>query len=275
MKSLILTGAGALILMALSFSNFPEFEAVQAQAEEFIEKPVALIYSGPGSCVQEPGSTGCTEAARAIAESMGYEVRLVGPKTFIESDFKAAKVWIQPGGRAKIQQLEMAQALKDRIVKFVASGGGYVGFCAGGFMATESFGWEAPTGAFEVKGLGLLKGKSTYYDSFDKELDEKMLAKIIRTKWNNRVRDIYWELGPYFKSETFDHADVVAEYPALTGDKEKKALALRSTFGKGKVFVSATHPEAPADWFSYYRLNDTDGLDFDLAQEMIAWAAAK
>lgn len=275
MKSLILAGFGALILSGLSLTGFPQIQPSQANAQTLAAKPIALIYSGPGSCANEPGSTGCTEAARAIAESAGFEVRLVGPKSFNESDFKAAAVWVQPGGRAKTQQAEMVQSLKDRIVKFVADGGGYVGFCAGGFMATESFGWEAPDGPFEVKGLGLLKGKSAYYESFDKELDEKMLAKIIRTKWNNKARDIYWELGPYFKEETFKSTEVIAFYPVLDGDREQKALALRSTFGNGRVIVSATHPEAPADWFTYYRLKDADGLDFDLAQEMIAWAVRK
>ena len=50
-------------------------------------------------------------------------------------------------------------------------------------------------------------------------------------------------------------------------------MALRAAFGRGRVFVSATHPEAPADWSAGYGLKDPDGSDLSLAAGMIRWAA--
>ena len=42
-------------------------------------------------------------------------------------------------------------------------------------------------------------------------------------------------------------------------------------YGNGKVFITGLHPEAPQSWRTYYGINDSDGLDFDLVDEMISW----
>ena len=58
---------------------------------------------------------------------------------------------------------------------------------------------------------------------------------------------------------------MIAYYP------NHQVAAARATYGKGKVFVTGLHPEAPQDWRDYYHLNDPDGSDEDLAVEMINW----
>jgi hypothetical protein len=48
---------------------------------------------------------------------------------------------------------------------------------------------------------------------------------------------------------------------------------VRASYGEGRVSVSGVHPEAPQWWRDYYKLQDSDGLDYDLAVGMIRWAA--
>lgn len=275
-------------ILALTLLTTLTFSACASQSDNQTsdERPLALIYKGPGSCEHTPGvSTGCSEASAHVAKLAGMKSQFVGPEGADPALMAQAKVWIQPGGRARIQTMVMSDKLKKQIRDFVQNGGGYVGFCAGGFMATEKFGWkykDPESGElkdFEAPGLSLFPGKSFYYDFYSAELSAKKLAKIIPTKWLGVEKQVYWELGPYFVAETFDsdRVQVMAYYPmklegeALTSEKldQDKALALEGTFGKGKVSISATHPEAPKDWSDYYKVTDSDGLDFDLAAQMI------
>jgi len=236
------------------------------------EKPLALIYKGPGSCYQTRVTTGCSEASKHVAELAGFRTKYVGPDEEKDTLFKKAKVWIQPGGRVRTQAKHMNQKLKDNIVDFVANGGGYVGFCAGAFLATDIFGWDSSQdGPFETKGLGMVPGKSYLYTHYNKELNENLLAKIIPVKWFGKEKKIYWELGPYFTSESIDkNYEVVSYYDGP--EKDKYILSLRGEYEKGKVFIIATHPEAPQDWRDYYKIKDPDGVDFQDAVDMIKWA---
>ncbi len=264
-----MSGVSLYFSIVFVISMFGTSASVAAQA-----KPIAYVYSGPGSCPQTSLVTGCSEAARAIAVSAGYDVHLIGPNDVSLARSKVPSVWIQPGGEAKVQQRMMAPELQTWIVDFVRTGGGYVGFCAGGFLATERFGWMTEKGPFEAQGLGLLPGRSDYYDSFDNELTDFLHAKIVNIEWRGKPRSVYWELGPYFNAASISNAEVLAYYPLLPGDSEKKAMALQATFGRGRVAITAFHPEAPADWLAYYHLSDPDGPDFSLAVELVQWAGA-
>lgn len=241
-----------------------------------VQPDLALIYKGPGSCEQTKETQGCSEAAADRARAAGFLVKFVGPEEPVSDIFLGAKVWIQPGGRAKKQIESMHPRLIEEIKKFVFAGGGYVGFCAGGFLATEKFGWETDKEPFEANGIGLITGKSWYYDLFDDHLDINNLAVIIKTKWLGQPREIYWELGPYFERQTSEH-EVVATYPALPNSKNQKEfiLAMRGLAGKGRFYISATHPEAPQSWRDYYKIKDADGVDFDQAESMIKWVSEK
>lgn len=210
------------------------------------------------------------------ARAAGFLVKFVGSEAPDANLFQNAKVWIQPGGRAKKQIETMHPRLIEEIKKFVLTGGGYVGFCAGGFLATEKFGWETDKEPFEANGIGLVPGKSGYYDLFDDNLDLNNLAVIIKTNWLGQSREVYWELGPYFELPSSEH-EVVAKYPVLVNSKTQKEmiLAMRGKAGKGSYYISATHPEAPQNWRDYYKVKDTDGVDFDLAESMIKWVSQK
>ncbi len=55
-------------------------------------------------------------------------------------------------------------------------------------------------------------------------------------------------------------------------DDKEKVMTIRTTYGAGRVYVTAVHPEAPQDWRTYYNVTDQDGLDTDLATDMVRWA---
>lgn len=217
------------------------------------KKPaIALVYKGPGSCVED-----CSEAAAQMARLAGLTPVYVGPEETRPEVFHDAVVWIQPGGKSSQVSKAMNPILKQRIREFVYSGGGYVGFCAGGFFATE---WISDRG---VNGIGVLPGQNELYENVKDDIE------LITLNWLGVSRKVYWEGGPYFilpdaKTISAAHYEVLAYYP------NGQPATVSSRYGNGAVVVTGLHPESP-DWWKHdgIELNDTDGDDFDLAVDMI------
>jgi hypothetical protein len=44
-------------------------------------------------------------------------------------------------------------------------------------------------------------------------------------------------------------------------------------YGNGRISVSGTHPEAPQWWYDDGNIIDSDGLDNQVAADMVKWAA--
>ncbi len=212
----------------------------------------ALVYKGAGAC-----DDGCYEAAYQMAIRAGLDPSYVSPteikkKTPGEDLFKDVVLWLQPGGHSAQVVDAMTPALKTALDQFVKNGGAYVGFCAGAFASTALVG---TTGKI---GFGFMPGSTKLYPT-------KGTARIFPVMWNGKTRNLYWEGGPYL-SIPEGAAEIIATYP------NGAVAAARSTYGKGRVFVTGLHPEAPQFWRDYYQLNDADGTDEDLAVEMIQWA---
>lgn len=230
------------------------FALLLAQASAFAAG-TALVYDGPGSCPED-----CTKAAALMAERAGLTPILVKPSETNPEIFRGAALWVQPGGQSGVAYRAMVPELRERIVKFVRDGGSYAGFCAGGFL----------TGRYlrdgVMVGFDMLKGSVHLYEQVK---DNPIMLDL---QWNGQTRHVYWEGGPYFdlKDATTgrDNPDVqvVATYP------NGAAATVRFMHGAGRVSVTGLHPEAPEWWRTDSKLTDRDGLDYDLADEMIAWS---
>lgn len=211
--------------------------------------PNALIYDGPGVCPED-----CLKAASNIAKMAGFTPIYVKAKSQDYSVFRDAAVWIQPGGVAGTAAEVMSEHLKNNLRAFLLSGGGYVGFCAGAFLATQEIG----DGGLE--GLGILNAETRLLHSSNH-------VRLFNIQWGQNKRHIYWEGGPYFKIYTQSNIEVMATYP------NGLAAAVRAPYGAGRVFVTGLHPEAPKSWKDDEHFEDPDGDDFDLAVTMVKWTA--
>ncbi len=210
--------------------------------------PVALIYAGPGACTDG----NCAQNAADVAIRAGLAVRFVQPNEISPAVFEGAVVWIQPGG----DSIEATNALglngRNLIRGFIASGGGYLGFCAGGYLAAQ----EIDVG---IPGLGLVSGEIDDYSPGD------VTASVPQTLWNYKFRQVYFEDGPTFEIGRPGAEFPVAYYP------DGRVAAMKSLYGRGHVALSGPHPEAPPSWRNYYSLPDRDGNDYDLAHDLLNW----
>jgi glutamine amidotransferase-like uncharacterized protein len=246
----------------------------------FAEPPVALIYKGMGSCSKEQGDAGksgygCSEASADAAKLAGFTPKYVSGEELnklstgaqVESVFKNAKVWIQPGGIATTAMEHMSDRLIKEVQNFVRSGGGYVGFCAGAFTALTTIGEN------HVKGFGFYLGEADDYEYTPIDPRNNIDYQFERINWKETSRNgssyryVYFEGGANF--EKFDHKtnEVMAKF------ENGKVAAIRTHYGKGGVYLAGPHPEAPAIWSEEDKIHDPDGSDLDIAANMIKWAA--
>ncbi len=154
------------------------------------------------------------------------------------------------GGVSADARLRIRQAVRER-------GVGYVGFCAGAWVAV---GPEAETTKAASYGFAVAKGN--VLSLFHPNGQTPTAAMVEVSFADGSHRDLVWWGGP---STPEWAGGVVAKYD--TGEP-----AISETFsGKGLVIISGPHPEAPQGWRATAG-NDSDGLDYDIAIKMIQGA---
>jgi len=62
-------------------------------------------------------------------------------------DFASLKLFVMPGGSAYEIQDNLGAAGKSKLTSFLDAGGSFVGFCAGGYYATNGYFWKGDDGA--------------------------------------------------------------------------------------------------------------------------------
>lgn len=213
----------------------------------------ALIWGGPGAC-----QDGCIDSAIYVTKLAGLDPLIVTPENFDSSLFETAKVWVQPGGKSGAASNAMGPEIRDEIKKFIAQGGGYVGFCAGAFLTTPKVGQTS------VTGLGIIDGKTKVYRR------AKGYPSVEKMITPDGFRYHYWEGGPWFSfnSNQLKKINIKSRYFTT-----KAINAVETTYGQGRISVSGTHPEAPQWWYDDSHIVDIDGLDNQIASDMIKWAA--
>ncbi len=220
--------------------------------------PVVLVYRGPGACTD-----GCAEAAAEIPASMGFEIRYVTSHTLTEASFENAVLWVQAGGNAIKASKSLGRKNLELIKKHIRyQGMGYVGFCAGAFLADEAVDDEE-----KFPGLGLIPFGTRYYQ-VDSQKDGIMHPLTFS---KGVIRYHYFNGGGTFdlRNSDYDRVDVLAKYP--NGDP----ALLQTTYGMGNVVIIGAHPEATAVWKSYTHMSDPDGSDHDIARDMVRRALPK
>lgn len=214
-------------------------------------RALALVYRGPAS------TPGCPEAvAGALSRSRwDLEVRYVGPRealTLGPAALSRAVLFAQPGGGTLRRAYRKVRRRAPDVRDFVRSGGSYLGFCLGGYLAGET------------PGYGLLPGDADrYISSPGAELDHADDA-VTTVMWQGRRRQVFFQDGAWFDLDPArGPADVLATY------RNGLPAAVVAPFGLGAVGVVGPHPEATPDWFSDARLPVPDDQQADLTQDLI------
>jgi hypothetical protein len=212
---------------------------------------LALVYRGPAS------TQGCPEAvAGALSRSRwDLDVRYVGPDEELPLGADAlgrAVLYAQPGGGTLGRAYRKLRRSAPDVRDFVASGGRYLGFCLGGYLAGET------------PGFGLLPGDTDRWISSPGADVRHADDAVVTVTWGGRPRRVFVQDSPWFDLDPGrGPAEVVATF------SNGLPAAVVAPFGRGAVGVVGPHPEATPDWFLDSGLPVPADLQADLTQDLI------
>ena len=141
--------------------------------------------------------------------------------------------------------------------RWVGSGGRYVGFCLGAYLAGSS------------PGFGLLPGDTDQYVGSPGAAVDTEDDTVLEVAWRGHRRGVFFQDGAVLVPPPAGHdpeVDVVARYGC------GRVAALAASHGAGRVAVVGPHPEATAGWFVDAGLPvlDTRDLALDLIDAVMA-----
>ena len=159
-----------------------------------------------------------------------------------------ADVLVMPGGQSSVELKTLGKEGGCRIREFVRRGGGYIGTCAGAYLV------EQPTERHPDR-LGLIP-----FHGGAANPDDCLLTVEFTEPWTNRLglAKRRWKVdyagGPRFRPAApveGAHAEIAVKYVSevnATDERERPPFigtgaVVIGTYGKGRIFASAVHPE--------------------------------
>ena len=193
----------------------------------------------------------CTNLLTVLDNSskIQFEVSRVTTADILAGKLDAFDVLIHPGGSGSKQGNDLGEDGRQQVRQFVSQGGGFLGVCAGAYLATNDYTWSLNlidakvvdrkhwargTGTVQLElspsGQDLFKAKSSELEIFYGQ--GPLLA---RREWDDPKTPDYESLAIY--------GSEIAKNGAPNGIMKGTSAAVRCDYGKGRVFCFSAHPE--------------------------------
>ena len=208
------------------------------------EKTKALkvaIFSGKGA--PNDGIEHVTSRIKSIPQATVTRVKAADWATI---DLKGFDLVVFSGGSGSAQAESIGEAGRNNVREYVRNGGGYVGICAGAYLACSNFKW-----GLGILNAGTVSSKWQRGRGFmDIELTEEGRQLLGDVRGTFKVR---YHNGPIIKPA--GRADVpaytpvaffrseIADFGSPVGVMVNSPAQALGTFGRGRVFISSPHPE--------------------------------
>jgi putative intracellular protease/amidase len=162
------------------------------------------------------------------------------------------------GGSGSAEAEGLGEKGREEVRDFVRNGGGYVGICAGAYLACSGFEW----------GVGILNAKTVSSKWRRGQGEVKIEGEAFGEKLTDR--GVRYANGPIIKADVrkdlpafetlVSFRTELAENDTPVGVMVNAPAMVRSSYGLGRVFTSSPHPE------------QTAGLE-DLVVQAVRWTA--
>jgi len=162
------------------------------------------------------------------------------------------------GGSGSAEAAGLGEKGREEVRDFVRNGGGYVGICAGAYLACSGFEW----------GVGVLNAKTVSAKWRRGQGEVKVEGEAFGEKLTDR--GVRYANGPIIKADVrkdlpefetlVSFRSELAENETPVGVMVNAPAMVRSSFGLGRVFTSSPHPE------------QTAGLE-PLVEKAVRWSA--
>jgi glutamine amidotransferase-like uncharacterized protein len=200
------------------------------------------LYADAGAAKE-----GSPQVKKSLPADKGFELTTVTAEEIRSGALDNFDVLIQPGGSGSKQAKTLGDVGRERVKKFVAEGGGFIGICAGAYLASANYPWS----------LGLLDAKVVDSAHWARGTGQVQLTLTPAGRAVLGIDDeqcpIYYGQGPLLapgEKDDIDDYELLATYEtevAKNGAPEgvmKGTTAVgRSAFGKGRVLCFSPHPE--------------------------------
>jgi glutamine amidotransferase-like uncharacterized protein len=207
---------------------------------------------------------GVARVTQQIGAARGNRTTKIKGAEIADGRLKEFDVVIFTGGSASQQSKTLGDKGREEIRKFVRDGGGYIGICAGAYLACSGFDW----------GLGILNARTVtsawQRGVGDVEIEPTEQGSKIAQIVVNRRRNVFYENGPIITRDgrsDIPEYDVLAWYRTELSQNNTPAGVMInspamacSSFGKGHVMISSPHPE------------QTEGMEHFM-ENAVRWAA--
>ena len=231
----------AALISCVGRGEEPPVEARRPAASTQIK---VALYAGDGT-----GRT-VEHVERALTSDSRIAVRRLLPDDIRAGRLSEFDVLVQPGGSGSGQAKALGDEGRQKIREFVNQGGGYIGVCAGSYLATCDYEWS----------LGILDAKV---------VDRKHWARGFgpvdvgftdagRSRFGLEKQDltIYYHQGPLLAPADNPEIDDFKPLATFAGDIAKNGASpgvmpgttaiAAGRFGRGEVVCFSPHPEKTA-----------------------------
>lgn len=226
------------------------------------------LYTGNGA------DDGCITATRAMLESAGYRVVLIGPDDINNKTLDNFRAVCFPGGDMYQYARDISSTGKEHLRTFISGGGGYIGICGGAYFTGEDVYWQGTQ--LPVSCLGIFPGNT--WGPLDEIAPYPycVMCKINITDTLHPITqtepDTAWIVycyGPTFEPHS-DDIDILGVY-----DITHKPAMVAFQYGAGRVFVIGPHPEFEEDddrdGVDFFKSFDDRGSDWDIMKNAVMW----
>ena len=249
----------------------------------FLSSDIAL-YSDKGAWDQS------VIALENMFQWMGMSTTLIDAD-FINNNYLGGfKIICFPGGDMYQYSQDISEAGKEKIRSFIRNGGGYIGICGGAYFASETVIWQGnqlsmtPLSLFQGSAEGTIDSIVPYPQRGMCQVNivdtvHAITHSISTPQW------ILYYWGPVLRPETSE-VTTLGKYNAVN-----QPAILAFEYGKGRVFITGTHPEIEEDsdrdgvtlkdtviqgttYLGEDKLDDR-GSDWDLIKNAVVWCLKK
>jgi hypothetical protein len=223
-------------------------------------RTAVAVYDGGGI-----GGKGVPNVLAQLGRRTNFVARRVCPEDIRAGVLAQFDAVMFTGGSGSGQAKALGKDGRAEVKRFVESGGGYIGICAGAYLACNGFSWGL--GIIDAKTLSPLWQRGT--GQVELELTEQ--GRTILGERTGQFDCLYFQgpiVGPAEVAVVPDY-DVLAFYRTeIANNNTPKGIIVNSPaifsghFGRGRVVCFSPHPE------------QTKGLE-DFVPRAVAWVSAQ
>ncbi len=208
-----------------------------------ISKSLSIaIYKGEGATEE-----GIQNVKNNILATIGIEVAEIISEQIQSDDLSKFDIIIFSGGSGSKQAQSIGEKGKGNIRDFIKNGGGYLGICAGAYLATSGFDWSLHVVNAETISKTEWKRGKGFVDLELTDEGKSILGNVsglfkCRYSSGPLLKPMNMESLPSFTTAAHFRSEI-SENGVTEGVMVNTPAVIYSTYGKGKVFLVSTHPE--------------------------------